>query len=368
VTASSSLTVKSDMKQRYGILKRPWGVFYAKDKLTGKQESLGTRSKQEALRLLHAKNEALVQPMINRQIARAYLSATDPAAALRDWQFVMDEVLKTVKGPTKDRWLTAIKDKAYAAIKALPLAETRAEHFLKALHEGTVATNVFLRRLHNFALDMNWLLGPVIPKRQWPEVRYKEKRAITADEHRRIVERETNPERRLFYELCWHLGGSQSDMASLRAEDVDWKHRLLSYRRQKSGELCQIHVGIEVEKILRQLPSSGPLFPYLLNVRACDRGTEFKQRCQGLGIEGVTLHCYRYAWAERAKACGFPERFAQQALGQSSKAVHRAYAANADVRIPSLEDYEQRQSDTNVVALDFQNTVIGDEPVPTNQR
>jgi hypothetical protein len=39
--------------------------------------------------------------------------------------------------------------------------------------------------------------------------------------------------------------------------------------------------------------------------------------------------------------CGFPERFAQEALGHNSKAVHRAYAKRALMKIPSLEDYEQ---------------------------
>jgi hypothetical protein len=34
--------------------------------------------------------------------------------------------------------------------------------------------------------------------------------------------------------------------------------------------------------ILRDLPGSGPLFPYLRTVRANDRATEFKQRCHGL--------------------------------------------------------------------------------------
>lgn len=42
-------------------------------------------------------------------------------------------------------------------------------------------------------------------------------------------------------------------------------------------------------------------------MRAGDRATEFKQRCQGLGIEGVPLHSYRYAWAERAKSWGLTE-------------------------------------------------------------
>jgi hypothetical protein len=36
------------------------------------------------------------------------------------------------------------------------------------------------------------------------------------------------------------------------------------------------------------------------------------------------------------------ERFAQEALGHNSKAVHRAYAKRALMRIPSLEDYERK--------------------------
>ena len=59
-------------------------------------------------------------------------------------------------------------------------------------------------------------------------------------------------------------------------------------------------------------------------------------------MAGVSLHCYRYAWAERAKVVGMPERFAQAALGHSSKAIHRAYAKKAVIIAPSLEDYEKK--------------------------
>ena len=52
----------------------------------------------------------------------------------------------------------------------------RAVHFLDVLDTGTVATNVFLRRIHNFALDMGWLPWPVLPKKQWPKIRFKETR------------------------------------------------------------------------------------------------------------------------------------------------------------------------------------------------
>jgi hypothetical protein len=47
------------------------------------------------------------------------------------------------------------------------------------------------------------------------------------------------------------------------------------------------------------------MFPYLSRVRANDRATEFRSLCRQLGISGVTLHSYRYAWAERAKTVGY---------------------------------------------------------------
>jgi len=42
-------------------------------------------------------------------------------------------------------------------------------------------------------------------------------------------------------------------------------------------------------------------------------------------------------------AAGYPERYAQKALGHGSKAVARAYARNADVLLPSLESYERKR-------------------------
>jgi integrase len=98
----------------------------------------------------------------------------------------------------------------------------------------------------------------------------------------------------------------------------------------------------EVAAIFSELPQAGPLFPYLRRVRSCDRATEFKQRCAGLEIQGVTLHSYRYSWAERAKKASYPERFAQQALSHNNKAVHRAYAKNTLVELPCLSEYENK--------------------------
>ena len=68
----------------------------------------------------------------------------------------------------------------------------------------------------------------------------------------------------------------------------------------------------------------------------------FVKRLKTVSITGISLHSYRYAWAERAKTVGMPERFAQQALGHSSKAFARAYSKKAQVVVPSLEAYEAK--------------------------
>ncbi len=78
---------------------------------------------------------------------------------------------------------------------------------------------------------------------------------------------------------------------------------------------CWCILGTEALNLFKDLPGEGPLFPYLSRVRAGDRATEFASRCRQLGIAGVTLHSYRYAWAERAKTAGMPERFAMESFG-----------------------------------------------------
>jgi integrase len=330
-------------KQRYTVFRRPWGVYYCEDHVTGQQTTLKTRDKDEAYRLVAARNEHAEAPAFSRHLARVYWNASDPVAAKRTWQFIMDELVKLKLDSTQDRWRVAIKDKAFDSLRHLVVLETRPEHFLRVLEAGKVSTNVYLRRLHNFALDMNWLPWPVLPKKRWPQIVFKEKRAITLAEHQRIVAREQNRERRVFYQLAWHLGAAQSDLASLQAEDVDWENHIISFARKKTKSIAIMRFDEDVAQILQDLPGSGALFPYLQSVRAGDRSTEFGQRCRLLGIKGVSLHSYRYAWAERAKVAGYPERFAQEALGHNSKAVHRAYARKAQVELPSLGEYERRR-------------------------
>ena len=308
------------MKTRYRLTCRGirGGKYYCVDNSTGKRTSLRTTNQDEARQLVEAKNNSERQPVLNLHIAKAYLAGSDNGITTRTWQDAIESLIKMKEGANQEHWKTAAKDKAIVPLLPHIIIETQGDLLLKVLQLGKVSTNVYLRRLHNFCVDMNWLPWPLVPKRQWPAVRFKEKRAITWEEHCKIVEREKNPERKAFYQLAWHLGASQSDLAHLQAEDVNWEARIICFVRMKTRwrgqQPPQIQFGQEVEDILATLPKTGALFSYLQTVRAGDRATEFKQRCVGLGVQGVSLHSYRYAWAERAKIVGYPERFGAQLI------------------------------------------------------
>ena len=109
-----------------------------------------------------------------------YINGADPKLVTRTWQEVMEHIVAKKTDETRRRWEVAIKDKNFDCIRNLPVAETRPEHFDRALADGKVSTNVYLRRIHNHALGMEWLLKSVIPRLQWPRPVFKQKRAITS--------------------------------------------------------------------------------------------------------------------------------------------------------------------------------------------
>lgn len=133
------------------------------------------------------------------------------------------------------------------------------------------------------------------------------------------------------------------DAANLTAEAIDWQRGVLVYHRKKLGQFSEpyrLTIGRKLRALLKALPAAGDLFPNIKATSAKGRSAEFRRRCRFAGIAGVSLHSYRHAWAQRAKACGYPQRFAQEAFGHSSRAVHEAYAKGAFVVCPSLDDYQ----------------------------
>jgi hypothetical protein len=82
------------MKNRYRVFRRGWGTYYCEDLVTKQQTTLKTRDKDEAFRLVAARNETEDAPAFSLHLASVYWKAGDPEAAKRTWQHVMDEIPK----------------------------------------------------------------------------------------------------------------------------------------------------------------------------------------------------------------------------------------------------------------------------------
>ena len=244
---------------------------------------------------------------------------------------------------TQGRSKRAFQSTAFDRIRNKAILETTAADFLSVLSDGRQSTSHYLKLLHSAAMDLGWLAGrPILARKCWPKITPKPKRSITWDEHLKIVSAERNQERRLYFEILWETGASQTDASRFSNANVDWNSRTFIYHRAKTNEQASISIGTRLESILRQLPDEGAYFPKLITWSSTDRAAKFNQRCKAAEIKGVSLHSYRYAWAERAFAAGYPERFAQAALGHGSRAIHHAYARGAKVNCPALENYESK--------------------------
>jgi len=329
------------MKTKYTLFRRG-GIYYSQDSATGQQKSLRTRDETEASQLLNARNEAQRQPVLNLHLARAYLAASDPALVERTWHIVMEQMQSRGKNSTRERYVSVFQSPSFDSLRHKKLLETTADDFFAVFKDGKVSIVIFLKRLHNFALSVGWLALPIVAPCLWPKYKPKDRRGITLDEHQRLLAKEKKAEWKLFLELLWETGAAQTDAANFKVEDIDRQTRTISYLRQKTGSLAQFTISRALETVLSHLPTTGALFPNLSQFSESDRASRFRRRCHKAGVSGVTLHSYRYAWAERAKVVGMPERFAQAALGHNSTAIHRAYAKKAVIIAPSLEDYETK--------------------------
>ena len=82
------------MKARYRLT-RGGGrgdTLYCVDSKTGKRVSLQTADEAAGWQIIEAKNQAERQPMLNLQIAKAFLAGSDNAMSIRTWRHAIESL------------------------------------------------------------------------------------------------------------------------------------------------------------------------------------------------------------------------------------------------------------------------------------
>ncbi len=182
----------SRMKAIYRLFKRG-SYYYSEHTTTGKQQSLKTSDRFEAERLISAKNEAANGSVLTLAIGKTYLAAVDPEALSRTWSAVMDILCRRGGTSTRERARRAVEGESLKVLRNKNILETTATDFLTILADGKSSTSHYLRLLQNLTIDLGWLpAGPVLARKCWPAVEREQRRAITLQEHVRIIEAATN--------------------------------------------------------------------------------------------------------------------------------------------------------------------------------
>jgi integrase len=326
------------MDSRYKLYRRG-ERFYAEEVGTAKRRSLKTKDREQAQQMLAALNSRSEIAGLNRSLAEIHLSHSDERTLGRTWTDVMDQFCSVGTFATQERKKRAFAAPCFDELRTKCVIATTSDDFGGILALGKISQANYLNQLQNFALKMGWITRSIAPPMAFKrERKQRERRGVTLEEHQLIIAGEGNLERRCYYEMLWHTGAAQTDCAIFRAENFDLDEGVLHYSRIKNGQHCGLGIGKAIRRLLVELPNEGALFPTVSDGDWRYRAAEFARRCRLVGVSGVSLHSYRYAFAERCFQSGLSERHAMAALGHGNTSIHRIYSRKAKAVCPSLDN------------------------------
>jgi len=150
------------MNDHYRLYRRSNGIYYLEHAKTRRQQSLRTKSPDQANTLLLAHNQAIEQPALNMALAKAYFSGRAPQLITRTWNDLFEEMTARYQEPTRTRFQKFCRSRPILLLKDVRLAETESAHFLDVLNHALAgaSTNKWLRIVHTDTLGRN-LASPI---------------------------------------------------------------------------------------------------------------------------------------------------------------------------------------------------------------
>jgi len=259
------------------------------------------------------------------------------------------------------------KNACWNGLRHKRVIDTVANDFQEALKNAGVSLVEFGRKFHNYAMNHRLIPYAIMGKEMWPKIDTDPvSRSITEGEHLTIVGYLSNPSLKPYNDhankhqgtmpemwrdewvnwlwFLWFTGASSADAANMKAECIRWGEGVLEYKRGKwikperhAPVRVAIAKGGQFEKLLKRLPAAGNLFPLLSLRRSDERAKTFAGVIGCLGIPKVTIHGYRFAFAERAKEAGMSTEDRMASLGHADYDMHHHYDKNAKVTPASIE-------------------------------
>jgi hypothetical protein len=354
------------------------GVYYIIDKATGKSRSSKTTDKHQAEAFARVQYDLTDDTNVafHKKTAEMHLAKCNPEWTINTWDMVINSMKKAprgqVGGQKSARTVRTITsswgNKCWNRIRHKRLIDTLPSDFQGALNGLGCGLVAFGKTLHRFAFNHGMMPYQIMGDAMWPKVKFNRRsRAITEAEHVRLVKYFSEAGERVYRMalkhhpdttiaqwqeewvnylwLLWFTAASNSDAANMKAENILWDERVIAYKRDKWQEpeetppVCvAIAKGGQLEKLLKALPAQGNLFPLLTQIGQESRCRVFKKARERVGIKGrVTIHGYRFGFAERAKKGGMSVEDRMISLGHANYKMTHHYDKHALVTPQSIE-------------------------------
>lgn len=320
--------------------------------------TLITRVKQELERIVHSLDER--GEYTTADIVRAYKTRHDMGNFFTYAETKIVQLRNAGRNGTANNYLNGIRlFRRFVGSDHLPtdsLTKSLIEDYIAFLKQRHNSPNTIvfyvkqIRALYNKAADEGFVHSPASP---FARIKLKgektPKRAITVSELNRIASLRLDGEHShkalaldVFLFSLFSCGMSFVDICNLKKDNI--RGNVLTYRRQKTGQLIEMKIEPPLRKLLQKYKDSQS--DYLLPMLRADDSYEgyryiqrrLNKRIRELGkMAGfdfpLTFYVARHTWATLAHEKGFPISAISAGMGHTSESTTRIYLANLNHRM-----------------------------------
>lgn len=291
------------------------------------------------------------------EVAERFLVSADSGGFMSFGRELVRQLKQICKMRTAERYTTVLNSFGrFLGEKDVPLDEVDSHLMVEYeifLHANDACPNTSsyymrgLRAIYNRAVEKELTIQRSPFKHVYTGIDKTVKRAVPLKIIRQIRKLDLTLfpamdfARDIFMFSFYTCGMSFVDMAYLKKKDL--QNGILSYRRQKTGQLLFIKWERPMQEIIDKYDTGGSpyLLPIIKNVNADERwqyknaahlvNSKLKRLGEKLGLAmPLTSYVARHAWASIAKSKNVPLATISEAMGHDSEKTTRIYLASLD--------------------------------------
>ncbi|WP_294142070.1 site-specific integrase [uncultured Sanguibacteroides sp.] len=291
------------------------------------------------------------------EVAERFLVSADSGGFMSFGRELVRQLKQICKMPTAERYTTVLNSfERFLGEKDVPLDEVDSHLMVEYeifLHANDACPNTSsyymrgLRAIYNRAVEKELTIQRSPFKHVYTGIDKTVKRAVPLKIIRQIRKLDLTLfpamdfARDIFMFSFYTRGMSFVDMAYLKKKDL--QNGILSYRRQKTGQLLFIKWERPMQEIIDKYDTGGSpyLLPIIKNMNANERwqyknaahlvNSKLKRLGEKLGLAmPLTSYVARHAWASIAKSKNVPLATISEAMGHNSEKTTQIYLASLD--------------------------------------